>query len=397
MSNLLTSAINSVLQSEAAWCRYITANDTGSTGSHQAGFYVPKYASKLFFDEPGRKGENKEKSIRIVWQNDFHTDSSVKYYGQGSRNEYRITRFGKKFPLLQDDNVGDLMILAKQADTEYAGFVLREDDDIDAFCSYFNISAANIGNLIDIRGLETSENAFNLLINQTASQFGEFPSTATMAECARTCYDKTFKISDTDILTNPDDLLLKWLDTEYSLFKAIENNVYADLVNKPFNSVESFIQSANLVLNRRKSRAGKSLEHHLANIFSRNSLVFEEQVITENNKKPDFVFPNGRCYHDFSFPAGNLTMLGVKTTCKDRWRQIISEADRVEIKYLFTTQQALSRNQLSEMTDAKVRLVVPSKFISNYPQEYRAEINSLHGFIQIVKDIQSRLPKHYFV
>ena len=56
MSEILTSAINSVRQSKAAWCRFITGNDTGSTGSHQAGIYIPKCASQLLFDEPGQKG-----------------------------------------------------------------------------------------------------------------------------------------------------------------------------------------------------------------------------------------------------------------------------------------------------------------------------------------------------
>ena len=44
MSEILNSAIRSVQQSEAAWCRFITGNDTGTTGSHQAGFYIPKCA-----------------------------------------------------------------------------------------------------------------------------------------------------------------------------------------------------------------------------------------------------------------------------------------------------------------------------------------------------------------
>ena len=112
MSEILNFAIRSVQQSKAAWCRFITGNDTGTTGSHQAGFYIPKCASELLFDEPGRKGENKEKTVLIKWQNDFTTESCMKYYGQGTRNEYRITRFGRGFPFLQDDNVGDLILFA---------------------------------------------------------------------------------------------------------------------------------------------------------------------------------------------------------------------------------------------------------------------------------------------
>jgi hypothetical protein len=29
-------------------------------------------------------------------------------------------------------------------------------------------------------------------------------------------------------------------------------------------------------------------------------------------------------------------MLGVKTTCSDRWRQVLAEADRIQLKHLLT-------------------------------------------------------------
>lgn len=149
--------------------------------------------------------------------------------------------------------------------------------------------------------------------------------------------------------------------------------------------------------NRRKSRAGKSLEHHLSAIFTVESLIFEEQAITENNKRPDFLFPNAICYHNYEFPADDLTILGAKTTCKDRWRQVINEADRVDEKYLFTLQQGISKNQLKEMADENIRLVVPQSHIDSYPEEYRDSLNTLSGFIKIVKGKQDRIPRHFLI
>ena len=139
------------------------------------------------------------------------------------------------------------------------------------------------------------------------------------------------------------------------------------------------------------------MEHHLADIFTRNNLVFEEQVITENRKKLDFVFPNGVCYHDICFPADGLIVLGVKTTCKDRWRQVLTEADRVDVKYLFTMQQGISKYQLKEMQDSRVVLVAPSKYISSFPSEFQGWIKDLSGFIHIVHDVQEHLPRHYLM
>lgn len=397
MSAILNSAIQCVQTSEAAWCRFITANDAGATGSHQAGVYIPKCSAKLLFDEPCVKGENREKLVKIIWQNDFVTDSCMKYYGQGTRNEYRITRFGRGFPLLREDNVGDLLIIVKLNEDNYAGFVLETDDDIDGFFSYFNLSPSNLNKLIDAKGVNTPERQEDILLTDFVAHFDDFPSTAIMSEGARHCCNRAYGFSGDTIVNHPDEILMRWLATEYELFKKFEKKMYADMLGAPFGCVDAFVEAANLVLNRRKSRAGKSLEHHLANIFSCNQLAYEEQVVTENNKKPDFVFPNGKCYHDFLFEAGNLTVLGVKTTCKDRWRQILSEADRVDVKYLFTTQAALSKNQLAEMRAANVELVVPREFIPNFPIEYRSGIHNLHSFINVVREKQSHIPNHYLM
>jgi len=395
MSEILNSAIKSVQQSKAAWCRFITGNDTGTTGSHQAGFYIPKCASELLFDKPGQKGENKEKTVQIKWQDDFTTESCMKYYGQGTRNEYRITRFGRGFPFLQDDNVGDLLVITKFTEEDYKGYVLSSDEDIDGFFATFNLSPDETNQLIDVAGIVKPDVKIALLLEEFVSKFDSFPETRKMALGARECYNKAYSISDSYMTTKPDELLLNWVDTEYRLFRFMEEKVYSDVISKPFGSVDAFVQAANEVLNRRKSRAGKSLEHHLADIFTKNKLVFEEQAVTEDNKKPDFLFPNGECYHNLEFPAEDLIVLGAKTTCKDRWRQVLTEADRVDVKYLFTLQQGISKNQLKEMHDSNLTLVVPKKFISSFPQEYQSEISDLSSFISLVKKKQESLPRTY--
>lgn len=133
MSEILNSAIAKVQNSRHAFCRFITANDTGTNGSHQAGFYIPKCAAPLLFDSLGVKGENKDKLVEIKWQDDFVTESRFIYYGQGTRNEYRITRFGRNFPFFEEEHVGDLLIIAQESETDYSGFVLQTDQDIEDF------------------------------------------------------------------------------------------------------------------------------------------------------------------------------------------------------------------------------------------------------------------------
>ena len=349
----------------------------------------------MFLDEEPIRGNNIDIPIRIHWQNDFDTDSRFKYYGVGTRNEYRITRFGRGFPFLNDENVGDLLVLARSDKDYYEAFVLQTDDDIDDFFSFFNLSYDKTNQIIDVHQEEKPEQRLLTLINDFIAQYADFPDTRIMANGARTCFNEANGIVTHNIVSAPDDVLLGWLDTEYTLFKFMEEKVYSEITTKPFPDIDSFVAMANEVLNRRKSRAGKSLEHHLADIFTRCELIFEEQVITEEKKKPDFVFPNGRCYHNKTFPGELLTVLGAKTTCKDRWRQVLNEADIVKDKYLFTLQQGISSNQLKEMQDYRLHLVVPHKYLTCFPKEYRGGISDLSTFIGMVKERQERIPKHY--
>jgi type II restriction enzyme len=115
---------------------------------------------------------------------------------------------------------------------------------------------------------------------------------------------------------------------------------------------------------------------------------FTSQAKTEGAKKPDFIFPSAAAYHDEKFPTDKLLFLGAKTTCKDRWRQVINEADRIETKHLFTLQQGISANQLEEMEQHKVRLVVPQEYISSFPKSHRDKILPLKGFVELVKSKQ---------
>ncbi len=74
-------------------------------------------------------------------------------------------------------------------------------------------------------------------------------------------------------------------------------------------------------------------------------------------------------------------MLAVKTTCKDRWRQILNEADKIHQVHLFTLQEGVSLAQYREMRESGVRLVVPSSLHKKYPEAVRAELMTLGAFI----------------
>jgi len=389
MNSILSSAIQSCSESSVAFSKFITANDTGATGAHQAGFHIHKHSWQLFFDSPGEKGANKDVLIKIKWQNNFETDSRFIYYGVGTRDEYRLTRFGRGFPFLREDNVGDLLVIAKRDNDYYEAFVLSADEDIEAFFNAFGISSTETNGILPKTTDLTAEKKLRILFQQFIEKLTvDFPPTNELATGAREIFFEAFNLTQKIVLSKPDNEILNWISTEFDLFKFIENDRYGELIRNPFPSVEALIKTANTILNRRKSRAGKSLEHHLSEVFNIWDLSYTSQATTEAKKKPDFIFPNIETY--FSEPVGSnkLVFLGAKTTCKDRWRQIVGEADRIPNKHLFTLQQGISSNQLKEMKLAGVTLVIPKLYLKSFPEEHREDIWTLDKFVRYVRSTQ---------
>ncbi len=389
MSDILNYAVSQVNRSRKAFCRFITANDVNLT-SHQAGFYVPKEAGPLLFDEPGERGSNKDRFVKIRWQNDFETESRFIYYGVGSRNEYRITRFGKGFPFLNEEYVGSLLIICQIDNDNYEGVVLEHDDDIDDFYTEYNLLVGKTNHLINSDAIVSLDERLRKHLVEMAGSMTVFPDTEEISKVASQVYNEIFGITENKILGEPDTVLCGWIKAESDLFYQIEDIFYRPMYSTPFSSIRDFAAAANSFLNRRKSRFGKSLEHHLAHIFTDSKLRFEEQAVTEDKKRPDFLFPGGREYHDFLFPTEDLTFLGAKTTCKDRWRQILNEADRIGTKYLFTLQPGISTNQLQEMKHEGVVLVIPEDNRNSFDCRYRNDLLSLKQFIVMVKERQNR-------
>lgn len=385
------AAIRAVMNATCAYTKYITQNDT-NIRSHQSGYYLHKDAWKLFFDEPFKKGQNIDKLAQITWQSEFTTQSRVVYYG-AKKNEYRLTRFQKDFPFRSDDCIGDLLIICRMANDDYQAFVLESDDDINDFFAAFNISPADADGMID-QGDEThGPEAAMMRCFQTflSSVRREFPGTEAMAKQARECCRVAGVVQTGSAKKSPDEVLMKWLDAEYQLFKLIENEYYSERIVSPFQSVEDLIDTASSLLNRRKSRAGKSLEHHLSAIFQEFQLAFETQKSTEGKKKPDFIFPGSDAYRNKNFDNRNLFVLAAKTTCKDRWRQVVTEANRVTTKYLFTLQDGISENQLNEMFESNVRLIVPRANLKSFPENFRSQILTLGQFVDIVLKSQKSI------
>ncbi len=188
-------------------------------------------------------------------------------------------------------------------------------------------------------------------------------------------------------------MILKRRECEFQIFRSVEEAIELPWIKQGFHGLEGFLARAQTILQRRKSRLGRSLELHTKEVFLEEGLVegtdFSHQPESESGKKPDFLFPSATDYKNPRFSKDRLRMLAVKTSCKDRWRQILNEAKRIDQKHLLTLQEGVSENQFKEMVQAKVQLVVPSSLISAYPKSVQPHLQTIESFIGDLRLLKS--------
>ena len=237
---------------------------------------------------------------------------------------------------------------------------------------------------IGIQSDDEKEDYTDILVEK----FGNaFPTTKEFSAFARSTVEA-------DPVSDPDGTLLRWYDREEKMFMCMERHLIQERLESGFSTdagvdVDAFIKFSLSVNNRRKSRAGLSLENHLMALFHAQNIRFSHTPETENKSKPDFIFPSIERYRDSDYPADYLTMLGAKTTAKDRWRQVLEEADRIKRKHLITLEGAISENQTNEMKNRMLQLVVPKEIQETYTAEQQSWLYSVKDFLAEVKERQA--------
>jgi type II restriction enzyme len=376
-------AVRDITSRGNALLKFISPNDAGATGSHQAGFYLPKAAWELFSTHPPTKGSNKEDLVRIRWQDERITDSRVIWYGQGTRSEYRLTRFGRGFPFLNEDRVGDLFVLIPDGSARFIGYVLDRDEDIDELLSVVGVDPSD-GWGIYADGRASSESPADCEargVAEFSADLLSFPDGSEFSEAAIRIMDAC---SPQLKEGSADDRILKGLETEYRLFKAVERRLCHAAVTGPFQDVDTFIRTAASIMNRRKSRAGRSLENHVDSALTRAGIDHDLRA-DRIQGEPDFVVPHVEAYADETYPRDRVFVLAAKTTCKERWRQVLDEGPLVPRKHLITTQPGISSNQLRQMVRANVQLVVPKSLHPLYPEDCRGDLMTVEELFLLMR------------
>jgi len=385
------------------YVKRLSGNDTLANESHQAGPYVPRdVLFKVFpsLNRPDVENPDKRFDVRIDSHGDARIARAVWYNSKvrncGTRNETRLTNFGgAESALLDPESTGALAVFAFHRDES------GETQTCNVWVCDFEVQADLVEERIgpfepgQWRIWTVDQQEQNLFAPAQKRRYScwletheipplwlsEFPSGAEIVR-------KTVELRGDHSV--PVDLrLLKRRDCEFEIFKSLEQAVELPIIKLGFETVDQFINRANSILQRRKSRSGRSLELHAREIFIEENLRegqdFQHQPESDSGKRPDFLFPSQAAYRDANFPAHKLRMLAAKTTCKDRWRQVINEAERIETKHLLTLQEGISEGQFREMTAAKVQLVVPLPLVESYPKSVQPHLQTLESFISDVR------------
>ena len=391
------------LDAEGMFCilKRLSRNDTSQTGSHQAGIYLPKvFCERVFGEICTTADHNPDIFITCTFPQINHTIAELrvvyynsKYFPQlGLRkpyDEFRVTRWGRSSPLQDPENTGSILIFAvrngidgEKTATVWVSKDAAEEIEIE---SWLGEEVEPMRPYIRQQRNPIQEIEADAELDVPPDWYQIFPTSDQI-------FNHVLQLTPRSKSTSPDRILLHRRDLEFKLFQQIEHHHLLPKISGGFQSVEEFNQLSLSVANRRKARTGKSLENHLQSIFKEEKLVFQTQVPTERTVT-DFIFPSAKAYQATSFPSYRLQMLAAKTTCKDRWRQVVAEAQRISTKHLFTLQQGVSDNQLNDMYGKGIVLVIPAPLKTSYPANWRNDLLTLKDFIELIRHQQQATPQ----
>ena len=398
----LTDWLDQFSNPDFVWfVKRLSGNDTLANHAHQAGPYIPKeFLFQLFpsLNHPEIKNPEHRfplfidshadtRKIRAVWYNN-------RLHG-GTRNESRLTGFGgASSALLDADSTGALTVFAFRigADSEASEchvWVCRDGTEEDLVEDRIGpvepgkalVWSARPGLLPHLFPpiMRVRANCWLEVSEIPPEWLQEFPT-------GEALINKTVELRP-DSSLDPDRRLVRRRECEFEIFRSVEEAVEFPNIKTGFGNIDEFIARAQRILQRRRSRSGRSLELHARTIFLEEGLkegtqfAYQPAEADPGKQGPDFLFPSQGAYSDASFPAARLRMLAVKTTLKDRWRQILREADRIPRKHLLTVQEGVSVGQFNEMVEAGVQLVVPEPLKRAFPPSVQEHLQTIESFI----------------
>jgi hypothetical protein len=148
------------------------------------------------------------------------------------------------------------------------------------------------------------------------------------------------------------EIYQQYLQAENDAGQAIIDRLLRETGTVRFEDINSFLMS---IFQSRKSRAGKAFEYIIRELFSRLSYPFAEQVDVDG-ATPDFIMPSEEVFRDN--PLGSI-IFTAKRTLRERWRQVVTEANKGYGFFLATLDDKVTQSQIDQAAKNKIYIVVP--------------------------------------
>jgi hypothetical protein len=362
-------------------------------------------------------------------------DSTLRWYesrknlnlkeGQKKRSsEPRLYYHGNAEEVVYKSRPEDLLIIAVKKDDTLDAFLVAKDSEWESRAKWlFGISQDEETGDELFQSKEVSEEGLSEFFSRQTLNFLGFTPTSVptgiqdLADELMAKHKKAFpttkivsqfirsKTHGVDFHVDPDSAMERWLDLEEKVFFALEKMIVTDVFRDslthgktPFTEggelpLDEILRIAQSVFQRRKSRVGHAFENHFQQILIDRHIFHIRGGNTEGKAKPDFLFPGLAEYKAApALGATNLTILGLKHTCKDRWRQVLSEGAKVPKKHILTMERGISTHQTHEMKAQGICLVVPKGILGTFTQEQQADIITIFDFLAFAEARQLGLP-----
>jgi hypothetical protein len=402
-------------KSKELFVKKLARNDTSwaDGGSNQAGFYIPRAIRETGFFPP-LQADNPAKlhifhtELGILWPQTGETTLSQMRHFSNKGAEAQVTVLAR--PLFVGLTPASLILIGRLenplASCAYWAVVLDSaTEEAELLETALDLGAGFHFGLFDPSRFEDTsrlarDETHELIdrlrhalrtgtLPELVSDYADIPDSAAIAADARAEWLLANGVAAFDPWTipSPGDAIMEISrDIEFRLYRRYElRRRAAELVSLLTSSmdlvttvVSRFPDIDRLFLSasqQRKTRAGRSFEHHIAASLESGGIRYTEQAVT-GGRRPDFVLPDLRTLKSRKRAQGEAVVLAAKTTLRERWKQVSSERLNCDV-FLATVDDRVAASSIREMAGASIQLVVPESLKASKETDYADQPNVL--------------------
>ena len=398
--------------------------------SNQAGPYMPADARTSGFFPPlapdPKLPHNRSCDVRVIWPTTgkIYESRFIWYSNKGPTEHHLTTNPRSEFAALAP---ASFLLIFRTSESEDLYWALTVDAENDDLCDYIRevfgipVDAEFHFRIYEAASLDPTprRTVLQSFIEEVIArlyagpdEFAAYLKTLRRRSAAEISAAalRQWKVDTGNVdmnpyrLSNPGDVLLELTrKREFAIYKMDEAMTYgAEVVDAIAGNgktpsvssvvcacIERFDELYSIFLRAsqaRSSRVGGTFESHMATVLTDGRIPHQGQPVF-GGSRPDFVLPNSSVYHDAARRPTLALVLALKTTLRERWRQVVSESAGCPV-FLATLDEGVPAATLDKLAERGIVMVVPERFKTSEYSDYvgRADVMTFRTFFDRVSD-----------